>query len=106
MGFLSKLFGKTNHQLTKREFTEQLAQELQQAVPDTQVRVVDADKDDEISIHIEHENSQANIVYPDNLYASYVQERPDFAAYKQNIINNVYDVYYGEEESATLLPNI
>ena len=108
MGFLSKLFGQDNskRKLSKREFTEQLAQELQQAVPDTQVRVVDADKDDEISIHIEHENSQANIVYPDNLYASYVQERPDFEAYKQNVISNVYDVYYGEEENATLLPNI
>ena len=48
MGFLSKLFGQDNskRKLSKREFTEQLAQELQQAVPDTQVRVVDADKDD------------------------------------------------------------
>ena len=106
MGFLSKLFGKTNHKLTKREFTEQLAQELQQAIPNTHVRIVDADNDEEISIHIDHDERETNIVYPDNLYASYVQERPDFAAYKQNIINNVYDVYYGEEESATLLPNI
>ena len=106
MGFLSKLFGKTNHKLTKREFTKQLAQELQQAIPNTHVRIVDADNDEEISIHIDHDERETNIVYPDNLYASYVQERPDFAAYKQNIINNVYDVYYGEEESATLLPNI
>ena len=108
MGFFSKLFGQKSaeRKLSKREFTEQLAQEIQQSIPDILVKVMDADNDDEISIHIEHPNSQSNIVYPDNLYASYLQEREDFAAYKQNIIYNIHDMYFGEEESPTLIPNI
>ena len=107
MGFFSKLFGQAaDNKQSKREFTEQLAQEIQQTVPDARVEVRDADDDAEISIHIEYPNAETNIVYPDNLYASYSQEREDFAAYKQNILNNIYDYYYGEEEVATLMPNI
>ena len=108
MGFFSKLFGQSagHKQLSKREFTEQLAQEVQQTVPDARVEVKDADDDAEISIHITYPNAESNIVYPDNLYASYSQGRADYESYKQNILNNIYDYYYGEEETATLMPNI
>ncbi|UYZ84769.1 hypothetical protein MTZ49_04170 [Entomomonas sp. E2T0] len=108
MGFFSKLFGKTNSpaKLSKKELTEDLVKQLKHANPDINATILDADNPDKISVSIERPEGEPIIFYPDNLYYAYLQGNEDFDAYKNNIIQNICDIFHAVNEEPILLPAI
>ncbi|MFD1259144.1 hypothetical protein [Entomomonas asaccharolytica] len=108
MGFFSKLFSKTSSQakLTKKKLTEDLVEQLKQYIPEIKATISHADEPDNISVSIERPEGDPIIFYPDNLYYAYLQGNEDFTAYKNNIIQNICDIFHAVDEEPILLPTI